>query len=54
MVFMRKFDVNFEDVSNPDLLEKTERITGGFGSTGTCSILVKKPFYSGEILVIDD
>ena len=52
MVFMRKFNVNFEEVSDPVLLGKTERDMGAFGSTGTSSILVKKP--SQEMLVIDD
>ena len=49
---MRKFNVNFEEVSDPVLLQKTERDMGGFGSTDTSSVLVKKP--SQDIIVIDD
>ena len=52
MLFMRKFNVNFEEVSDPVLSQKTERDMGGFGSTGTSSVLVKKP--SQDIIVIDD
>ena len=54
MVFMKKFNVNFEKVSDPDLLGKKEGDMSGFGSTGKNSVIVKKPFYSQEILVIDD
>ena len=43
MLILKKF---------PVLLGKSERDMGGLGSTGTSSILVKKP--SQEILVIDD
>ena len=52
MVFMRKFNVNFAEVSDSVLFGKIQRDMGGFGSTGTSSILVKKP--SQEVLVIDD
>ena len=34
MVFMKKVDVNFEKVAEPDLLRKTNLDMGGFGSTG--------------------
>ena len=34
MVSMKKFDVDFEQVSNPDFSEMTERDIGGFDSTG--------------------
>ena len=54
MVFMKKFNINFEKVSDPDLLGKRERDMSGFGSTGASLVIVKKPFYSQEILVIDD
>ena len=39
---MKKSDVNFEKVAEPDLLGKTNRNMGGFGSTGK------------EIFVIND
>ena len=34
LVFMERFDVNFEMVQSPELLEKSVRNAGGFGSTG--------------------
>ena len=34
LVFMEKFDVNFEMVHSPELLDKSVRNEGGFGSTG--------------------
>ena len=34
-VFMKKFDVIFEKVSDPALLGRTKRSSGGFGSTGS-------------------
>ena len=34
VVFMKKFDAVFEDVSDPALLGRTKRGSGGFGSTG--------------------
>ena len=34
VVFMKKFDAVFENVSDPALLERTKRGSGGFGSTG--------------------
>ena len=38
MVLIKKFDVDFGQVSNPDLLGTTERDIGGFGSTGMTSL----------------
>lgn len=38
MVSMKKFDVDFEQVSNPDFSEMTERDIGGFDSTGMTSL----------------
>ena len=34
VAFMKKFDAVFEDVSDPALLGRTKRGSGGFGSTG--------------------
>ena len=34
VVFMKKFDAVFENVSDPALLGRTKRGSGGFGSTG--------------------
>ena len=34
VVFMKKFDAVFEDVSDPALLGRTKRASGGFGATG--------------------
>ena len=34
LVFMEMFDVNFEMVQSPELLDKSVRNEGGFGSTG--------------------
>lgn len=35
VVFMEKFDINFEMVECPEMLDKSVRGEGGFGSTGT-------------------
>ena len=53
MVFMKKSDVNFEKVTEPDLLGKTNRHVGGFGSTGK-SFLKNESLILEEIVVIDD
>ena len=53
MVFMKKFDVNFEKVAQPDLLGKTNHGMGGFGSTGK-SFLKNEPLILEEIVVIVD
>ena len=45
MVFMKKFDVNFEKVAEPDLLGKTNDM-GGFGSTGKSFIKLKEMLIS--------
>ena len=52
---MKKFDVDFEQVSNPDFSEMTERDIGGFDSTGMTSLepFIKKK-KSEDILVIDN
>ena len=34
VVFLEKFDVKFEMAQSPDLLPKSVRNEGGFGSTG--------------------
>ena len=34
VAFMKKFDAVFENVSDPALLGRTKRGSGGFGSTG--------------------
>ena len=53
MVFMKKFDVNFEKVAETDLLGKANQDMGGFGSTGN-SFLKNEPLILEEIVVIDD
>ena len=53
MVFMNKFDVNFEKVAEPDLLGKTNHDMGGFGSTGK-SFRKNEPLILEEIVVTDD
>ena len=53
MIFMKKFDVNFEKIAEPDLLGKTNHDMGGFGSTGK-SFLKNEPLILEEIVVIDD
>ena len=45
MVFMKKFDANFEEVAEPDLLGKTNDM-GGFGSTGKSFIKLKEMLIS--------
>ena len=50
---MKKFDVIFEKVAELDLLGKTNRDIGGFGSTGK-SFLNNEPLILEEIVVIDD
>ena len=35
VVFMEKFDVNFDMVQCPEMFDKSVRNEGGFGSTGT-------------------
>ena len=35
VVFMEKFDVNFQMVRSREMLDKSVRNEGGFGSTGT-------------------
>ena len=42
IVFMRKFNVKFEDVSEPALLGRTKRGSDGFGSTGTDKMIKKE------------
>ena len=58
IVYMKKFDVEFEKVSDPALLGKTKREIGGFESTGSwCEIPLKRvsPMLKGnEIFVISD
>ena len=55
MVLMKKCNVDFEQVSNANLLGTTEWYIGGFRSTGMTSLesLIKKK-NSEEILVIAD
>ena len=38
MVLIKKFDVDFEQVSNPNFLETAERDIGSFVSTGMTSL----------------
>ena len=57
VVFMERFDVNFEKVSDPELLGKTKRGNDGFGSTGIQVIKRAKekcPFYFMIPKVLDD
>ena len=58
IVYMKKFDVEFEKVSDPALLGKTKREIGGFESTGSLyEIPLKRvsPVLKGnEIFVISD
>ena len=42
IVFMRKFNVKFEEVSEPALLGRTKRGSDGFGSTGTDKMIKKE------------
>ena len=37
IIFMKKYDVTFEKVSDPALLGRTKRGSSGFGSTGSTS-----------------
>ena len=53
MAFMKKYDVNFEKVAEPDLLGKTNRDMGGYGSTGK-SFLKNEPLVLEETVVIND
>ena len=49
---MKEYDVNFEKVAEPDLLGKTNRDMGGFGSTGKY-FLKNEPLVLEEIVVIN-
>ena len=42
IVFMRKFNVKFEEVSEPALLGRTKRGSDGFGSTGTDKMIKRE------------
>ena len=53
MIFMKKFDVNFEKIAEQDLLGKTNHDMGGFGSTGKY-FLKNEPLILEEIVAIDD
>ena len=52
MVFMKKFNVSFENVAEPDLSGKTNHDMVGFGSRGK-SFLKNEPLILEKIVVID-
>ena len=57
VVFMERFNVNFEKVSHPDLLGKTKCGNDGFGSTGVQVIKKAKKECPSNFLfskVLDD
>ena len=51
IVFMKKYDVTFEKVSDPALLGRTEHSSGGFGSTGSSGNKIFVNTVKGQVIV---
>ena len=51
IVFMKKYDVNFEKVSDPALLGRTKHGPGGFGSTGSSGNKIFVSIVKGQVIV---
>ena len=53
IVFMRKYNVKFEEVSEPSLLGRTKLGSDGFGSTGTDKIIKKYKLENDADVIIE-